>query len=191
MIPGAGFDRYADETVMINAGGIHSLGFELAGDWTVARAFRFSGSLAFNRSRYTRDIADAGEVGGWLRVEGNDAVMVPRVQAFGEWQYVDPGSGLRAGINGRYTGSRKTSLSGPAGGDPSRQEEIHACFLAGLFAGGRWRSLEVSANLYNALNEKYLASISGLGPGTARRPGEATFYPGSPRLFALELGYWF
>ena len=63
---------------MISAGGINSLGFELAGVWTVALAFRSSGSLAFKRSRYTQDIADPGEVGGSLRVEGNDTVMVPR-----------------------------------------------------------------------------------------------------------------
>ena len=78
VIPGTGFDRYADELVMINAGGINSLGFELAGDYTVDRNFNFSGSLAFNRSRYAQDVADAGEAGGSLRIEGNDAVMVPR-----------------------------------------------------------------------------------------------------------------
>ena len=186
-----GFDRYADEPFLINAGGINSLGFEAAGDWRATRNFHFSGSLAFNRSRYTKDIADAGEAGGSLPIEGNDAVMVPGIQAFGEWLYLDPERGLRAGVNGRYTGSRKSSLSGPAGGDPARQEEIDACFLAGLFAGWRWRSVDISANLYNALNEAYLASISGLGPGTARRPGEASFFPGSPRLFTLELGYGF
>ena len=98
---------------------------------------------------------------------------------------------MKAGINGKYTGARKSSLSGPLGGDPAGQEEIDAYFLAGFFAGCRWRSVEISANLYNVLNEKYLASISGLGPGTARRPGQASFYPGPPRLFALELGYEF
>ena len=191
VILGAEFDRYADEPVLLNVGGINSLGLEVAGDYTLARTFNFAGSLAVNRSQYTQDIADASEVGGSLTIDGNDAVMVPKIQAFGEWQYVNPELGLRAGINGKYVGARKSSLAGPVGGEPAEQEEIDAYFLAGLFAGYRWRDMDIAANLYNALNEAYLASISGLGPGTARRPGEASFFPGSPRLFAVELGYVF
>ena len=191
VILGAEFDRYADEPVLLNVGGINSLGLEVAGDYTLARTFNFAGSLAVNRSQYTQDIADASEVGGSLIIDGNDAVMVPKVQAFGEWQYVNPELGLRAGINGKYVGARKSSLAGPVGGEPAEQEEIDAYFLAGLFASYRWRDVDISANLYNALNEAYLASISGLGPGTARRPGQASFFPGSPRLFTVELGYVF
>ena len=191
VVLGDGFDRYADEPFLLNAGGIGSLGFEATGDCALARRFHFSGSLTLNRSRYTGDIADAGEDRGSLRIEGNDAVMVPGIQVFGEWRYVHPGAGLRAGVNGKYTGARKSSLSGPAGGDPAGQEKIDACFLAGLFAGFRRGPVEISANLYNALNAAWLASVSGLGPGTARRPGQASFFPGSPRFFTLELGYEF
>ena len=192
VILGAEFDRYADEPVLLNVGGINSLGLEVAGDYTFARTFNFAGSFAVNRSQYTHDIADASEVGGSLIIDGNDAVMVPKVQAFGEWQYIHSERGFRVGINGKYIGPRKSSLSGPEEGDPAEQEEIDAYFLASLFARYRWREVDIAANLYNALNEAYLASISDLGPaGTARRPGLAKFFPGSPRLFAIELGYVF
>ena len=191
VILGSEFDRYADEPFLLNVGGINSLGLEVAGNYTFARTFNFAGSFAVNRSQYTRDIADASEVGGSLSIDGNDAVMVPKVQAFGEWQYIHPERGFRTGINGKYVGSRKSSLSGPVGADSAEQEEIDAYFLASLFASYRWRDVGIAANLYNALNEAYLASISGLGPGTARRPGQASFFPGSPRLFTVELGYVF
>jgi iron complex outermembrane receptor protein len=183
------YDRYANESALQNVGGIDAVGLEVTGDYALAGGFGLFGSLSLTRSRYSGDVADASEPGGVLRIDGNDAVFTPRVQAYGELSYRT--GDLTLAVNGKYVGSRKASLAGPTDGDPADQEELDPYFLAGFSARWAWQRMSVTLNGTNVTDASYLASTSGIGPGTSRHPGGGTYFPGSPRWLTFGVGVAF
>jgi outer membrane receptor protein involved in Fe transport len=167
-------------------GGIRAYGVEVSGDYYFENGFGIFASGSWSSSEYTEDVIDASEVDGVLRVKGNQVVFTPTLQGFGELSYTMAGVTIAA--NAKYTGARPVSLSGPEAGDPSAQEELDSYVLIGGTARYEWRQFVFKVQGTNLLDESYLASTSGLGPGTARRPGAGTYFPGSPRWFTFGIG---
>jgi len=183
------FDRFANETVLQNVGEIRSFGVELTGDFSLGYGFDLFASASWNDSEYRKDIADASEPDGVLRLKGNDVVFTPSFQSFNEVSW--SGRGFRVGLTGRFVGRRPSSLSGPVDGDPSNQEELNSYFLLGATASYQWNRWTIGLQATNLTDETYLASTSGLGPGTARHPGVATFFPGTSRWIVARAGVAF
>lgn len=183
------FDRYASEDALQNVGGITGMGVEVTGDYDLGSGLGVFASANFAQSTYDGDVLDANEDGGELRIDGNEAVFTPKFQGFGELRYTS--GDLTLAVNGRYVGSRAISLSGPAGGDPSAQERLDAYFLAGVSATYDISRITLSVNGTNLTDTAYLASSSGIGPGTARRPGGGTYFPGSPRWITFGIATTF
>ena len=181
------YDRYANETALQNVGGVTGVGMEITGDFSLGRGLGLFASANLTRSQYDGDVEDSSEAGGVLRIDGNDQVFTPKIQAFGELSHRME-NGLVLAVNGKYVGMRKSSLSGPVGGDASAQEELDGYVLFGFSARYDFRNVELFLNAANLTDTKYLAATSGIGPGTSRRPGGGTYFPGSPRRITVGVG---
>lgn len=156
----AGAGIVGNPTILANAGGVTSKGFEAAATWTLTDAWSLFGSYAYNDSQYDDDIKDAtGAV--TQRISGKTVVDTPKHLLNAELAFDQ--DGWFAKLAAHYTSKRYYTYTN----DQSVGGVVTADLSAGYrFDGEGWaQGLEVQANVTNLFDKQYISTLGSNGFG--------------------------
>ncbi|MBT2116931.1 TonB-dependent receptor [Dyella sp. LX-66] len=164
-----------------NVGKVNSKGAEFTFVWQPLDALRWLNSLTYNDSRYKDDYLDAGAL---IHTKGKTVVDSPKQMFASELQYRF--GEFRATLGAKYTGARYYTY-------------VNDQRIAGFWlwdAGLSWerknvgfaKNLEVSLNVSNLLDKKYIATIDSNGFTTSDPNGTfQSLLVGAPRQGFLSV----
>lgn len=166
-----GGDQYLQGAVqLLNIGGVHGSGFELAAVFDPIPAVRLYGSFSRLRARYTEDVPGEG-----IRAGGRLA-NAPATMWFGQltWSRHLFGAPLQLNVNVKFVGDRH--------GDPANTETVPSYALVGFAARferalSGTKRLTLQLNATNVGNKRYLSAPDGDQGGT--------YFIGPPRMLSL------
>lgn len=158
----AGSGIQGNPTVLANAGGVTSKGFETAATWSITEDWSLFGSYAYNDSQYDDDVRDAAGV-VTQRISGKTVTDTPQHLANLELAYDHAGWFAKA--NAHYTSKRFFTYT--------NDQSVPAVTTVDLSAGYRFENegllngLEIQANVTNLLDKQHISTIGSNGFGYA------------------------
>ncbi|MBW8816367.1 MAG: TonB-dependent receptor [Caulobacterales bacterium] len=170
----AGAGIVGNPTILANAGGVTSKGFETAATWSVSEDWSLFGSYAYNDSQYDDDILNAAGVVS-QRISGKTVVDTPKHLLNGQVTFHH--GGWFANASAHYTSKRFFTYTN----DQSVPGYATVDASAGYrFADEGWtKGLEVQVNVTNLFDKSYVATIGSNGFGYS---GDSqTLLAGAPR----------
>jgi iron complex outermembrane receptor protein len=148
-------------TILANAGGVTSAGFETAATWKINDAWSLFGSYAYNDSTYDDDVKDPSTGAVTQRISGKTTTDTPKHLLNAEIAYDQ--NGWFATLGAHYTSKRFFTYS--------NDQSVPAYTTVDLSAGYRFeaegmlKGLEVQANVTNLLDKSYISTIGSNGFG--------------------------
>lgn len=162
-------------TILANAGGVTSKGFETAATWRIADAWSLFGSYAYNDSTYDDDVKDPSTGAITRRISGKTTVDTPKHLLNAEIAFDQ--AGWFAKLGAHYTSKRFFTYT--------NDQSVPGYTTVDLSAGYRFEGegplngLEVQANVTNLFDKTYISTVGSNGFGYS---GDAqTLLPGAPR----------
>jgi iron complex outermembrane receptor protein len=148
-------------TILANAGGVTSKGFETAATWRINDAWSLFGSYAYNDSTYDDDVKNPSTGAVVQAISGKTTVDTPKHLLNAEIAYNQ--NGWFATLGAHYTSKRFFTYS--------NDQSVPAYTTVDLSAGYRFeaegmlKGLEVQANVTNLLDKSYISTIGSNGFG--------------------------
>ncbi|HET6972059.1 MAG TPA: TonB-dependent receptor, partial [Phenylobacterium sp.] len=170
----AGAGIVGNPTILANAGGVTSKGFETAATWSISEDWSLFGSYAYNDSQYDDDVRDAtGAVS--QRISGKTVVDTPKHLLNAQISFHH--EGWFADVSAHFTSKRFFTYTN----DQSVPSYTTVDAAAGYrFADTGWtKGLEVQVNATNLLDKSYVATIGSNGFGYSG--DNQTLLAGAPR----------
>ena len=162
-------------TILANAGGVTSKGFETAATWKITDAWSLFGSYAYNDSTYDDDVKDPSTGAVTQRISGKTTVDTPKHLLNAEIAYDQ--NGWFAKLGAHYTSKRFFTYTD--------DQSVPGYTTVDLSAGYRFegdgvlKGLEVQANVTNLFDKRYVSTIGSNGFGYS---GDSqTLLAGAPR----------
>lgn len=170
----AGAGIVGNPTILANAGGVTSKGFEAAATWTISEDWSLFGSYAYNDSQYDDDVLDAtGAVA--QAISGKTVVDTPKHLLNAQVSYRH--GGWFANASAHYTAKRFYTYTN----DQSVPSYTVVDASVGYrFDGEGWtKGLEIQVNATNLLDKNFVSTVGSNGFGYSG--DNQTLLPGAPR----------
>ncbi|MBI1196458.1 MAG: TonB-dependent receptor [Phenylobacterium sp.] len=170
----AGAGIVGNPTILANAGGVTSKGFEAAATWTISDEWSLFGSYAYNDSQYDDDVLDStGAVA--QAISGKTVVDTPKHLLNAQVNYRH--DGWFANLSAHYTAKRFYTFTN----DQSVPSYTVVDATVGYrFDGEGWtKGLEIQVNATNLLDKNFVSTVGSNGFGYSG--DNQTLLPGAPR----------
>lgn len=176
----AGSGIQGNPTILANAGGVTSKGFEAAATWSPpSSSWSLFASYAYNDSQYDDDIVSGGVV--TQRISGKTVVDTPKHLFNAEAAYDD---GVKyAKLSAHYTSERFYTYTNDQSVDPVVTMDLSVGYR---FEGEGWTDgFELQANVTNLFDKDYVSTVGSNGFGYS---GDAqTLLTAAPRQYFVTL----
>jgi iron complex outermembrane receptor protein len=168
-------------TILANAGGVTSKGFETAATWRIDDAWSLFGSYAYNDSTYDDDVKDPSTGLVTHKISGKTTMDAPKHLLNAELAYGH--DGWFANLGAHYTSKRFFTYTNDQSVDAFTTVDLAAGYR---FTGEGWsHGLEIQANVTNLLDDRHIATIGSNGFGFSG--DNQTLLPGAPREAFISL----
>ena len=171
----AGAGIVGNPTILSNAGGVTSKGFETAATWKITEDWSLFGSYAYNDSTYDDDVKDPSTGAVTHAISGKTTTDTPKHLLNAEIAF--DRDGWFAKLGAHYTSKRFFTYT--------NDQSVPAYTTVDLSAGYRFegegvlKGLEVQANVTNLFDKSYISTIGSNGFGYS---GDSqTLLNGAPR----------